>query len=94
VGSIGCESLSTRALGTARDEHPVLRDLTIDPTDRPYFDGVAQALRTHEAAVVAAGLEAFLAALLELLARFIGADVVVAMTEQALNSGNDAPEPR
>lgn len=88
VGSIGCETLSARALQAAQLEHPVLRELTVHPAGRPYFEGVDESLGRHDATVVAAGLEAFLTSLVALLARFIGDEVVVAMTRQALHPDN------
>lgn len=88
VGAIGCETLSARALKTAEADHPVLRGLTVRAGDRPYFDGVHQAIRIHDAAMLAAGLEAFLTSLLELLTRFVGEEIVVAMTERTLHSEN------
>ena len=82
VGSIGSSALVTRALRVAALEHPVLDELTVGSGGRPYFDRVGEAVQTHGGAAVAAGIEAFLVALLELLARFIGEDVVVALTER------------
>ena len=77
VGHFGSAALFTRALFTAQREHPVLVNVRIraDTATRP--GEVGDVLHTGESGETAAALEALLVELLELLSRFVGADVVV-----------------
>ena len=89
IGGIGCSALTSRALRAAESAHPVLEQLAVGSGGRPYFERVPEAIEAYNAATLAAGLEAFLEELLVLLARFVGDDVVVSLTERTADSGQD-----
>ena len=94
VGSIGCNTLVARALRTAEVTHPALQELSAGTGARPFFDNVPRAIEKYDAHVVAAGIEAFLGSLLELLVRFMGADIVAALAEQTADpESSETTEP-
>jgi len=80
IGAEGYRALLDRALGLVRAKHPVLDGLSCLGGDEPL---TAAAVRAHGAAEVAAGMEALVAALIELLGRIIGEDMAVRLVEQA-----------
>jgi hypothetical protein len=79
IGAEGYRTLLDRALVLVRPEHPALGGL-------PDFggDGVAAtaAVRAHGAREVAAGLEALVATVIELLGRIIGEEMAVRLVEE------------
>jgi hypothetical protein len=79
IGAEGYRALLDRALGLARAKHPALDGLSCLGGDEPL---TAAAVRAHGAAEVAAGMEALVAALIELLGRIIGEDMAVRLVEQ------------
>jgi hypothetical protein len=76
VGPDGCHALFMRAYVEARTAHPALEQIRLRASLDPYLDGVAESIEAHRNAATTAALEAMLVALLELLARLIGADMV------------------
>lgn len=81
LGATGCHALFTRALAHARAEHPALAEVSVEHGSAPTLEGVAESVRAHGAAAVAAGLESLLVALLELLGRLIGDDMAARLVE-------------
>ena len=94
IGSIGCSALETRALRSAESEHPALQELSVGTGTRPYFENVPDAIAKYGAPEVATAIEAFLQALLRLLVRFIGEDVVASLAERTADpESGDSTEP-
>lgn len=81
LGATGCHALLTRALADARVEHPALAEIRVEHRSAPTLEGVADSVRAHGAAAVAAGLESLLVTLLELLGRLIGDDMAARLVE-------------
>ena len=82
VGAEGCRALFRRALADARRDAPELSDIDVGLTSGACpLDGVEAAIAAHGDAAVATALETLLDNLLDLLARFIGADLVVTLAE-------------
>lgn len=88
LGQTGSNALLTRALAQAQAAHPVLKEIRIAGTSKTSLDGVTEAVQAHGVSKVAAGLEATLENLLELLSRLIGADMVVRLVESSAHNGN------
>jgi len=82
VGPTGSLALLTRALAQAQSKHPLLREVRIGRVSERALDGVTDALEAHGASDVAAGLEAVLEQLVNLLGRLIGYDMVPRLVEQ------------
>jgi hypothetical protein len=84
VGTDGCHALFTRALAQARAEYPALEQIRLHTRSDPYIDGVAETIMTHGDPATAAGLEAMLVNLIELLGRLIGDDMATKLIERSL----------
>ena len=84
VGRDGLDALLDRAIDRARREHPAVERMRRDDGAGVPLD-VAAAIETHGADAARAGLEAVLAALVDILTALIGAD----MTRNLLH-GNDS----
>ena len=102
-GSYGYHALLTRALTQARAEHPALRAVHVGAPTAPYLDGLADAATAHGTDAIVAGVEAVLAALIDLLGRLIGEDLAVTFidrtmlgltTEGTTVDASEAPRPR
>jgi hypothetical protein len=89
VGPDGCHALFTRALAQARDEHPALAKIHLQPRSESYIDGVAEAIMADGDAATAEALESMLARLVELLGRLIGDDMAMKLIERSLASERD-----
>lgn len=83
-GAYGYHALVTRALARARADHPALDAVQIGPATAPALDGLSDAVRVHGAGAVVAGVSALLAALLDLLARLVGEDLVGTFVERTI----------
>jgi hypothetical protein len=79
IGTEGYQALVDRALTLARPKHPVLGSFSCLGGDE---QGTAAAVGAHGAADVAAGLVAFVTAVIELLGRIIGDEMAVRLVEQ------------
>jgi hypothetical protein len=84
VGSDGCHALFTRALAEVRIQHPALESVQLHARSDPYTDGVAEAIIAHGDPATAAGLEALLVRLIEILGRLIGEDMSTILIERSL----------
>ena len=82
VGTTGCQALFARALFDTRRQHPALAGIQPSADTEARLDGVAEAIDTAGPGPTVAALEAMLVALIELLGRFIGNDMVAYMVEQ------------
>jgi hypothetical protein len=79
IGAQGYRVLLERALSQTRAEHPALGGLSCLAEYEPV---TAAAVRAQGPGDVAAGLVAFVAALVELLGRIIGDEMAVRLVEQ------------
>ena len=79
VGAEGYRALLTRALTLAEEGHPVVGGLSFLGGDESAIDPAG---REHGPADVAAGMEALIAALIEVLGRIVGQEMAVRLVEQ------------
>jgi hypothetical protein len=77
LGVDGCAALLTRCLARTDQQHPALATVWRQDGREIHLDGVADAVEKHGEAAVTAGIEALMTALLDLLGRFIGADMAI-----------------
>ncbi len=82
-GAIGSRALLKRALSQAQAEHPALRTVVVGDGANVGLEGIAEAAATHGKPSVVAGLETLLSALLALLGRLIGKDMVARLVAQS-----------
>ena len=81
LGVNGVQALLTRALTEVQGVHPSLLQLRVGRQLSPSIEGFAQSIEAHGVRAVVAGLDALLEALLTLLARLIGTDMVARLVE-------------
>lgn len=91
VGIDGCYALFSRALSSARIEHPALEQLLVHARADYHLEGVADAARTHGDVAVGDGLETMLVVLIELLGLLIGDDMATTLVLQS-TPGNGGPD--
>jgi hypothetical protein len=84
LGAIGSRLLLERALSQAQAEHAVLREVTISARGELALTGIELAASAHGEPLVIAGLETVLSALLALLGRLIGRDMVARLVAQSV----------
>ncbi|MGQ0816130.1 MAG: hypothetical protein ACT4O1_17005 [Gemmatimonadota bacterium] len=84
LGVAGCQAVLTRALLNAQREHPVLEGMRIVGDAEPRLDGIEAIQERQGSRAVAEGLHALLVALLELLGRLLGEDMVVQLVQGSL----------
>ena len=77
MGDDGCTALLARALARTESAHPVLTTVRRITDGEIALDSVAAAVETHGVAAVTSGLEAFFAALTDILGRLIGDDMAL-----------------
>ena len=81
-GAEGCRGLFVRVLRDTQEQQPALAGIEIgNPGDGSGLAGVSKAVAEAGDAEVAAALEVLLTELIDLLGRFIGADMVVTLAE-------------
>jgi hypothetical protein len=83
LGAIGSQALLKRALLQAQTEHPALRAVVVGEGTDVGLEGIAEAAAMHGEPSVVAGLETLLGALLALLGRLIGKDMVARLVAQS-----------
>jgi hypothetical protein len=83
LGAIGSRALLTRALSQAQAEHRALKDVSVSANAAVALDGISFATAAHGTPAVVAGLEGVLSALLALLGRLIGKDMVARLVAQS-----------
>lgn len=82
LGVDGCQALFQRVLESTQEDQPALAEIQAHGGDSGRgLDGVAKAVARSGDDVTAAALEVLLAELIDLLGRFIGADMVVTLAE-------------
>lgn len=90
-GPYGYHALLTRALARARREHSVLEAVHVGPPSAPYLNGLEDAAQAHGVAATTAGVQAVLAALIDLLGRLIGDDLAVMLIDQTIRAMATGP---
>jgi hypothetical protein len=96
MGKDGSSALLARALSRAEAKHPALKDMCRLTGGDVHLDGVSASIDMHGVAAVTAGIEALLAALLEILIQLIGEEMAIRVTDyEAPRSriGGGAPAP-
>jgi hypothetical protein len=83
LGFIGSRELLARALSRAQTEHSALKGVSVSCRKDLTLHGVARAAESHGESGVVAGLETLLSALLALLGRLIGVDMVARVLAQS-----------
>jgi hypothetical protein len=95
-GPYGYHALLARALADARTAHPALRVVRVGPAPAPELEGLEDAARAQGAAAAVAGVEAVLAALIDLLGRLIGDDLAMTFIDHTIlamaRNGADATD--
>lgn len=82
LGPTGFHAIVGRALVLVQTEHPLLKEIRIDGPEAPTLDRVTAIAHAYGAPAVAAGIEAWLEAVLDLVGQLIGFDVVAQLVEQ------------
>lgn len=82
LGENAAQALFMRALAQARSAHAPVREISLQAKSERRLAGVAETIQAYGATAVAAGLEALLAGVLELLGRLLGADIATRLVEQ------------
>jgi hypothetical protein len=77
IGDAGCQALLARALAQLEAAHPALTSMRRISESVIYPEGVAASVETHGAAAVTAAVEAFIAVVVDVLARLIGDDMAL-----------------
>jgi len=90
MGAVGCHALLAQALRKVRADHPALAGVGIVSGPVARLDRLSESVEAHGAKEIAAGLEAALVALLELLGRLIGDDLSTKLVEMSMT--NDVPD--
>ena len=77
MGADGCTALFARALARTEAAHPALKSVRRVSEGDIALDDVLPSVETHGLAAVTEALEAFLAALIDVLGRLIGEDMAL-----------------
>jgi hypothetical protein len=81
MGEDGCNALLARALARTEADHPALKNIRRINEGSIHLDGVVTSVEVHGVAAVTAAIEALLAALVEILGRLIGEDMVIRLID-------------
>ena len=81
MGVDGSTALLARALARTEVDHPVLKTVTHLNGNGISLDGVSASIDAHGVTAVTAGVEALLAALVDVLSRLIGEDMTARLLE-------------
>lgn len=87
MGDDGCRALFGRAFAREDEAHPALRTIRGPDDSEIPQERIIASIDAHGAEATRVAVEALLAALFDILARLIGAD----MTTQILDSGTNRP---
>lgn len=90
LGAEGCTALFARALARTEEAHPALKSVRRIARSDLVLEDVAASVETYGIAAVTEALEAFLAALVDVLGRIIGEDMAI----RILMLPDQAPDPR
>lgn len=88
MGDDGCRALFGRAFSAVHDQHPAIETLRVAGDCEIPRERLLAAIETHGASATTSAVEALLAALVDILARLIGAD----MTIRILDPGTSTAE--
>ena len=83
-GIDGTNALFARALVRAQTDHPALANVRYSRQSTVCLEGLAESAPIHGAEAVADGVAAILTALIELLGRLIGQDIVMRLMEASV----------
>lgn len=75
TGEAGRAALLARALASTERAHPALSDLRVLNSDGVHLDDIVSSIEAHGREDVAAAVEALIGAVVDVLARLIGADM-------------------
>jgi hypothetical protein len=81
MGDDGWAALFARALARTERDHPALQSIRRVDNGGIQLDGVVASIETHGAGPVTAGIEALLAALIDVLGRLIGEDMAIRLVD-------------
>lgn len=87
MGEDGRNALLVRALARSEADHPALKKIVVLDDHGIQLDGVGASIEAHGVKTVTAAIEAFLAALIDVLGRLIGEEMAMQMIDQ------DNPQP-
>ncbi len=82
VGPVGFQVLITRALSRASARHPLLRPVQVKVEADLSFDGLRESAGAHDAEVATSAGETLVAEFVGLIARFLGADLLLHFVQQ------------
>lgn len=82
LGQDGCTALLARALARTEADHPALKTIRRLDDGSIHLDGVAASVEAHGLDAVTTAIEAFLAALVDVLSRLIGEEMAIRLTYQ------------
>ena len=84
IGIEGCHALFARARAEALVGNPSLVVLLLRARSNPYIEGVAHSVAEFGETSTAAGIEAMLISVIDLLGRLIGVDMATNLAERSL----------
>ena len=95
MGTDGSDALLARALARTASKHPAIASVRQINGNGVQLDGVAAAVEKHGLAEVTTAVEALFEAVVDVLARLIGEDMVVRLIDPdgALSRGSDGKQP-
>ncbi|MDQ6831645.1 MAG: hypothetical protein M3081_22510 [Gemmatimonadota bacterium] len=96
LGDDGSNALFSRALARSQPGHPMLKDIRQLDDGGVHVDDVVEHIKSQGAAPVIEAMEAFLAALVDILVRLIGEDMAMRLIEAYVppsRSGEGAQAP-
>jgi hypothetical protein len=91
MGEDGCNALLARALARAEAGHPTLETMRRVNGSSVHLEGITAGVESHGVSAVAAANEALLAALVEILVRLIGEDMVMRLIDPDAPTGGGVP---
>ena len=89
MGPAGSSALLARAFARTEGAHPVLKELHRGNGDYTRVDGIAESVNAHGIGEVTAAVEAFLAAVIDILTRLIGEDMATRLISGEDNRPNE-----
>jgi hypothetical protein len=88
MGPAGSSALLARAFARTEGAHPILKALHRGNGDATRLEGIAESVKAHGIAEVTAAIEAFLATVIDILARLIGEDMATRLISGEDNRPN------
>lgn len=84
LGADGCRALFSRARADSLNTHPAVGTLTLRAREQPHIAGIAESVAKHGDRATANGIQAMLAATIELLGRLIGREMAARLIERSV----------